>query len=351
MIQDFKDYSLLKHNTFGFDIKCSRFMSFTSVEELQQILNDIHSKPYIGRPLFIIGGGSNLVFTSDYSGTILHSQIGGKTIIAEKGNNVLLRIGSGENWDDTADYCTSHGWFGTENLALIPGDVGAAAIQNIGAYGVEIKNIIDKVEAIEIATGKEHVFTNEECQYGYRQSIFKNEFKDKFIITYVTLKLSTIFSPDLDYGNIRTELAAEGILSSPESTDYSKVTAEALRNAIIRIRRNKLPDPQETGSAGSFFMNPIIPQILYNRLIQKFPNMPHYTLPDGRLKIPAGWLIDQCGWKGQKLGKAGVYPKQALVLVNEGGATGIDIITLSNTIRKDVRNKFSIEIKPEANII
>lgn len=351
MIEEYKDYSLLKHNTFGFDVKCSRFIEFNSAQELQEALIHISSKRYEGRPLFVMGGGSNLVFTADYAGTIIHSAIHGKTKVAETDNEVFLRIGSGETWDDTVAYCTAHNWYGTENLSLIPGDVGAAAIQNIGAYGIEIKDFIDKVETIDIVTGEERTFSKKECQYAYRQSIFKKELKGKYIVTYVTLRLSKVFKPDLDYGNIRSELVAEGLLPTPESTDISKVTAQALRDAIIRIRRNKLPDPEEIGSAGSFFMNPIIPKSLYDRLIHRFPAMPHYLLNDGRVKIPAGWLIDQCGWKGKKLGKAGVYPKQALVLVNEGGATGIDIVTLSNTIRKDVRKKFDIEIMPEANII
>lgn len=351
MIQDYREHSLLKHNTFGFDVKCDRFIEFNSVEEAQEALKEINKPHYLGRPAFVIGEGSNLVFTADYAGTILHSAIHGKAIISRNDNEVLLRVGSGELWDDTAAYCTANGWYGTENLSLIPGEVGAAAIQNIGAYGVEIKDLIENVETIEIATGKERTFTNEECHYAYRQSIFKKELKGKYIVTYVTLKLATTFRPDLDYGNIRTELTAEGLLPTTASTDYSRVTAQALRNAIIRIRQNKLPDPKDIGSAGSFFMNPIIPRTLYDRLLKKFPNMPHYDLEDGRVKVPAGWLIDQCEWKGKQLGKAGVYPKQALVLVNEGGATGIDIVSLSNTIRKDVRKKFGIEINPEANII
>lgn len=350
-MQIYNHYPLLKHNTFGFDIKCSRFIAFSSVDELKQILEQIHSETYVGRPLFVIGGGSNLVFTADYGGTILHSEIKGRSEVSREKTDVLLRIGSGENWDEIAAYCTSQGWYGTENLSLIPGDTGAAAIQNIGAYGVEIKNIIEQVEAVEIATGKERIFTNEECRYAYRESIFKKELKGKYIVTYVTLRLSTTFKPDLEYGNIRSELTEEGILSSADSTDYSLVTGRKLREAIIRIRRNKLPDPEDIGSAGSFFMNPVIPSMLYDRLIKSFPQMPHYPMPDGRVKVPAGWLIDQCGWKGRQLGKAGVYPKQALVLVNEGGATGIDIVTLSNTIRKNVRKKFGIEITPEANII
>lgn len=351
MIKEYKNYSLLHHNTFGFDVKCSRFIAFSSKEELKEALKLVDTPDYCGRPPFILGGGSNLVFTADYAGTVLHSEIKGKEVVSEDENQVLLRIGSGENWDETAAFCTKKGWYGTENLSLIPGDTGAAAIQNIGAYGVEIKDLIDKVETIEIATGKERVFTNEECCYAYRKSIFKTELKGQYIVTYVTLKLAKTFHPDLDYGNIRSELLKEGLIPAIDSTDFSHITAKSLRDAIIRIRRNKLPDPAEIGSAGSFFMNPIIPRVLYDRMIAKYPDMPHYILENGRVKVPAGWLIDRCGWKGKRLGKAGVYSKQALVLVNEGGATGVDIVTLSNTIRKDIRKHFNIEITSEANII
>lgn len=351
MVKEYKNYSLLNHNTFGFDIKCSRFIEFESVNDLKEALREIDKPGYTGRPPFVIGGGSNLVFTADYAGTILHSAIRGREVVQEDDHEVLLRIGSGENWDETVAYCTTHGWCGTENLSLIPGDTGAAAIQNIGAYGVELKDLVDKVETVEISTGKDCAFTKAECRYAYRRSIFKEELKGRHIVTYVTLRLKKAFHPDLDYGNIRAELTQEGLLDAPESTDTSRITPQNLRNAIIRIRRNKLPDPAEIGSAGSFFMNPIIPRMLYDRLSAKYPDMPHYTMDDGRLKVPAGWLIDRCGWKGKQLGKAGVYPKQALVLINKGGATGIDIVTLSNTIRKDVRKRFNLEISPEANII
>lgn len=351
MIKEYINYSLLHHNTFGFDVKCSRFIEFSSIEGLKEALDRVDAPNYQGRPPFVIGGGSNLVFTADYAGTLLHSTIHGREVVAEDDREVSLRIGSGENWDETAAWCTAHGWYGTENLSLIPGDTGAAAIQNIGAYGVEIKDLVDKVETVEIATGKERIFTNAECHYAYRRSIFKEELKGKYVVTYVTLKLNKVFHPRLDYGNIRTELAKEGLLPAADSMDFSKVTAQGLRDAIIRIRRAKLPDPAEIGSAGSFFMNPIIPRMLYDRLTTRYPDMPHYELEDGRIKVPAGWLIDRCGWKGRQLGKAGVYPRQALVLVNEGGADGIDIVTLSNTIRKDIRRHFNIEITPEANII
>ncbi len=350
-MNEYNDYSLRPYNTFGFDVKCARFIELNSVDDVRHAVNLLKKPTYCNRPCFVMGGGSNLVFASDYGGTILHSQIKGHEVVKEEDGHVFLRVGSGENWDDTAAYCTQNHWYGTENLALIPGEMGAASIQNIGAYGAEIKDLIEKVEAVDLESGETKTFTQEECHYAYRKSIFKKEWKGRFLITYVTLKLSTRFQPDLDYGNIKAELVKEGLLASIEDKDYSKVTALHLREAVIRIRKAKLPDPKEIGSAGSFFMNPIIPTILYDRLIKRFPTMPHYALPDGKMKIPAGWLIEQCGWKGKRVGNVGVYPKQALVLVNWGGGTGIDIVALSNTIRKEVRRKFNIEIIPEANII
>ena len=227
-------------------------------------------------------------------------------------------------------------------MSLIPGEVGASAVQNIGAYGVEAKDIIVKVEAVEIATGKKVEFSNEDCQYGYRQSRFKNEWRNRFIITYVSYRLHKTFVPNMDYGNIRAALAERNI---------EQPTAMDLRNVIIDIRNAKLPDPKIEGNAGSFFMNPIVPKEKYLELAALYPNMPHYYMNEQYEKIPAGWMIDQCGWKGRTLGKAGVHDKQALVLVNRGGAEGKDIIQLCEAIQQDVFNRFGIEIHPEVNIV
>jgi UDP-N-acetylmuramate dehydrogenase len=257
--------------------------------------------------------------------------------------HVLLRCGSGETWDDIVDLCVSRGWYGAENLSLIPGDVGASAVQNIGAYGVEAKDLIVQVEAVEIATGNLHLFTNEECRYSYRQSRFKQDWRDHFFITHVTYRLSLTFEPHLDYGNIRTELEAKGYQQKP--------TAAQLRQVIIDIRNAKLPDPKFEGNAGSFFMNPVVTRQKYERLAALYPNMPHYTIDEEHEKIPAGWMIDQCGWKGKTLGRAGVHDRQALVLVNKGGATGDEIVHLCEQIRMDVYNRFGIEIQPEVNIV
>ena len=226
-------------------------------------------------------------------------------------------------------------------MSIIPGEVGASAVQNIGAYGVEAKDIIYKVEAVEIATGKLVVFDNADCEYSYRQSKFKHEWRDKYLVTHVVYRLSRSFTPDLDYGNIRSSLEKKGIASP---------TAQQLREVIIKIRNAKLPDPKVQGNAGSFFMNPIVEKAKYEELASQYLGMPHYTIDAEHEKIPAGWMIDHCGWKGKSLGKAGVHDKQALVLVNRGGATGADIVRLCETIQKDVKEKFGIEIHPEVNI-
>lgn len=337
-MKDIINYSLASHNTFGIDAKCSRFIEFSNVAEAKEAARNITEGH---TPLLIIGGGSNLLLTKDFNGTVIHSAIKGISSTFIDGG-VLVRCGSGETWDDIVATCVNNGWYGTENLSLIPGEAGASAVQNIGAYGAEVKDIIYKVEAVEIATGKSCFFTNEECQYAYRDSRFKHEWKNKYLITYVTYRLSTVFNSHLDYGNIRTELDKEGI---------HHPTARQLRNAIINIRNAKLPDPKVEGNAGSFFMNPIVSMEKFKALIAQYPDMPHYTVDDCHEKIPAGWMIDQCGWKGKTLGKAGVHSKQALVLVNKGGATGNDIVALCDRIRQDVHNKFGIDIHPEVNII
>jgi len=331
------NYSLLRHNTFGIDVICSKFIEFESVEELQNIVCNISENDM---PLLIIGGGSNLLLTGDYRGTVIHSAIKGHEIL-QTDDGVLIRCGSGEVWDDIVLFSVCNGWYGMENLSLIPGEVGASAIQNIGAYGVEAKDLIYKVEAVELATGNLVEFSNSDCLYSYRQSKFKKEWRDKYIITYVTYKLSKNYTPRLNYGNIRSKLLEMGIV---------KPSAVQLRNTIIDIRNSKLPDPKVEGNAGSFFMNPIVLTSKYEELAKKYDEMPHYKIDSEHEKIPAGWMIEQCGWKGKSLGNAGVHDKQALVLVNKGGATGKEILNLCRTIIADVKSKFDIDIYPEVNI-
>ena len=254
-----------------------------------------------------------------------------------------MEYGSGVVWDDVVAESVNNGWHGAENLSLIPGEVGASAVQNIGAYGAEAKDLIIRVEAVEIATGNIVTLSNDECQYAYRQSRFKHEWKNKYLVTHVVYRFSRNYSPDLDYGNIRHALEAKGIGGTP--------SPQQLRQTIIEIREAKLPDPKVTGNAGSFFMNPIVGRDVYEHLASQYENMPHYVVDADHIKIPAGWMIEQCGWKGKSLGRAGVHDKQALVLVNRGGATGNEVVTLYKRIIEDVKAKFGIEIHPEVNVI
>jgi UDP-N-acetylmuramate dehydrogenase len=262
-------------------------------------------------------------------------------VVSENEDEVLVRAGAGEVWDDFVAYTVEKGWYGAENLSLIPGEVGASAVQNIGAYGVEAKDLIVKVDTLEVETGKERVFGNEECGYAYRESVFKHALKGKYIVTHVTYRLFKKPSYRLDYGNVHSELEKRGC----------ELTLENVRQTIIDIRESKLPDPKVQGNAGSFFMNPIVPRPLFEELLGKYPSMPFYEVDAERVKIPAAWMIDQCGWKGKQLGRAGVHNKQALVLVNCGGATGQEIIALSEEIQRSVLDKFGVRISPEVNFI
>jgi UDP-N-acetylmuramate dehydrogenase len=337
-MKDIQNYSLLSHNTFGIEAKCRRYLEYTDIKEAQQVAAILRDADL---PYMIIGGGSNLLLTQDYDGIVVRSAIKGinsslSTLYPQ------LTCGSGEVWDDVVAYCVDHQLYGAENLSLIPGDVGASAVQNIGAYGAEVKDLITEVEAVEIATGDIRIFQNSECGYAYRQSRFKHEWKNRYLITHVTYLLQQAFEPHLDYGNIRAELERRGI---------GNPTARQLREVIIDIRNAKLPDPKVMGNAGSFFMNPIVPRAKYEQLAAQYEGMPHYTVDADHEKIPAGWMIDQCGWKGKSMGQAGVHDKQALVLVNRGGATGKEIVALCETIQRDVKEKFDIDIYPEVNII
>lgn len=327
----FEHYSLLHHNTFGINAQCRFFAEYSSELELSDILKS----SLITKPFFHIGQGSNLLFTKTFEGTILHSSILGYEVISENSQSTLLRIGAGEIWDDVVAYCVYQNLYGTENLSLIPGEIGAAAVQNIGAYGVELKDLIYSVEAIEIATGYKRLFSKEECKYNYRESIFKKELQNQFIITYVTLLLSKNEYYNLEYGNIKDAISVQNI------------TLQNVRQTIIDIRESKLPDPKVKGNAGSFFMNPYISKQHYDLLKDRFPTMPHYPVSETLVKVPAGWLIEHAGWKGKSVGNAGVHDKQALVLVNNGGATADEIVELSNQIRATVNEKFSIDLIPE----
>lgn len=328
-------------NTFGIDAKCETLLEPRSEEEFLDV-RTIVAEALAEKRLLIIGRGSNLLPTGDYEGVVLRSRIMGVEVVSESDDDVIIRCGSGETVDDIIQWCVDRGYYGMENLSLIPGEVGASAVQNIGAYGSEAKDVIDRVEAIEISNGEKVIISNADCEYSYRQSKFKNEWKNRFFITYVYYHLKKSFTANIDYGNIRQSLEQKGITTP---------TAQQLRDVIIEIRKEKLPDHEVEGNAGSFFMNPIVSKDKYLQLAALYDNMPHYIIDENHEKIPAGWMIDQCGWKGKTVGRAGVHARQALVLVNRGGATGEEIVNLCNMIRSDVKEKFGIEIYPEVNII
>lgn len=339
-----QDYcSLLDYNTFGIHAQARVLVSYDNVEELRQAL-ELYRSAYSDLPLLHIGAGSNLLFLSDYPGMVLHSNICGVELLAEEGDDVLVRVGAGVEHDAWVAEAVSKGWHGLENLSLIPGQVGASAVQNIGAYGVEVQSVIERVEGVSLATGDSHSWSKDQCAYAYRSSVFKGTLRGQYAITYVTYRLHHTFCPNLDYGALRSTLQARGIV--PES-----VTAEQLRETVIAVRKSKLPDPKVQGNAGSFFMNPVVERYVWNRLHAQYPNAPHYDVDDEHVKVPAGWLIEQCGWKGRALGNAAVHDKQALVLVNRGGATGADILALCDAIRSDVFSRFAIELHPEVNFI
>ena len=330
--------SLLPYNTFGMDVKASRFVEYASVEELRGLWNA--EREAVARALHI-GGGSNLLFASDYEGLILHSAIKGYTVVKETEEEVEVRVGAGEVWDDFVAYTVANGWYGAENLSLIPGEVGASAVQNIGAYGVEAKDLIVSVDTFGLETGEERRFMREECRYAYRESVFKQELKGKYAVTFVTYRLKKHPVFHLEYGNIRAELEKQGC----------QVDLENVRRIIIAIRQAKLPDPKVLGNAGSFFMNPVVTKMQFEALLAQYPDMPHYPVDDAHVKIPAGWMIDRCGWKGKRVGHAGVHEKQALVLVNCGGATGKEVMHLAEEIVASVRERFGVTIRPEVNYI
>ncbi len=338
-----RDYPLLPHNTFGIEAYARRFAVYDSADDLRQVLRRLPEEGP-GMPLLHIGGGSNLLFLSDFEGTVLHSAIGGIECVARDGGEARLRVGASVVWDDLVAFCVERGFYGLENLSSIPGEVGAAAVQNIGAYGAEAKDVIEAVETVDLRTGEAGTFDAAACGYAYRKSVFKEERRGRYAVTHVRFRLSTAFRPNLDYGGIREALRAGGV--RPE-----KAAARDVRRVVTAMRRAKLPDPKVWGNAGSFFMNPVVPRATFEAIRESYPDVPHYEADDGRVKIPAAWLIERCGWKGRSLGRAAVHDRQALVLVNLGGASGRDILALSEAVRADVQARFGIVIRPEVNII
>lgn len=335
-----ENINLLPYNTMGIEAHARYFLEIRETAELQVFLE---KKTFWEKEILVLGGGSNLLFTKDFEGIVLKNTILGITKLKEDSENVWLRVGAGENWHGFVKYCVEKNWGGVENLSLIFGTVGAAPIQNIGAYGVETKEVIESVEAIEIETGKTLFFSQNECEFGYRDSIFKRQLKNKVIITHVVFRLARNPIFRLSYGAIQEVLDKKGI---------SKPTIQAVSEAVIEIRQSKLPDPAVLGNAGSFFKNPEIPKAHFEDLKKQFPNIPAYASekPE-KMKIAAGWLIEQCAWKGKKVGNTGAHASQALVLVNYGGATGREIAELAQAIQESVLEKFAISLETEVNII
>jgi len=334
-----KNISLKPFNTFGIDVNARFFCSVKTIQELQQLLQNPH---FSDLPKLILGGGSNLLFTKAFDGLVIKLELKGIKAIKEDENHVWLQVGAGENWHEFVLHTISAGYAGLENLSLIPGTVGAAPLQNIGAYGVEVKESIEQLEALEVKNQQLHHFRNQECQFGYRLSIFKKELKGQFIILNVTFKLNKKTNFNISYGAIQDTL---------NEMQIEQISAKAVSDAVIKIRQSKLPDPAIIGNAGSFFKNPYISLNQLNNLQQSFPDLPFYPQSEKLVKIPAGWLIEKSGWKGKQLGNAGVHEKQALVLINKGNATGIEVKKLAEEIQSSVDDLFGIKILPEVNIL
>jgi len=345
-----ENVSLRPYNTFGLDVQARYFARFTSADALRQLLQ----LPQVqAANKLILGGGSNLLFTQDFAGVVLKNEIRGLEISSEDGETqtALVRAGAGESWHGLVEYALDQGLSGIENLSLIPGTVGAAPLQNIGAYGAELRDTFDHLEAVDLRTGELRVFAAGECGFGYRESVFKNVLKGQFVVTAVVLRLHrqarpSGYAPNVRYGAIADTLAELGITGEPTSRDVSR--------AVVHIRRSKLPDPAQIGNAGSFFKNPEISQAKFDHLKSEYPDLPGYPVPGG-MKVPAGWLIEKAGWKGMRRGPGtgthGVHDRQALVLVNHGGATGSEVRQLAEEIIASVRQQFGLELHPEVNIL
>ncbi len=333
------DVSLRPFNTFGMDVNCTELCEITNEDIARKI---ILSSKFKNKSFVILGGGSNVLFTDNFEGLVLLNKIEGLYILFENDKEVVVEVGAGVGWHDFVLYCIAQNWGGVENLSLIPGSVGASPMQNIGAYGVEVKDVFYELQALHLETGEIHYFKNEDCKFGYRESVFKNELKDKYLITRVTFKLTkNNHVLNTSYGAIEDELNNMGVEVS---------TIKDVSNAVIKIRQSKLPNPAEIGNAGSFFKNPVIGTEHLNHLISLYPNIVYYPVNEEEVKVAAGWLIDSLGWKGKTFGNYGVHKNQALVLVNYGGAKGKDILNLSEQIIQEVMGKYNIRLEREVNI-
>lgn len=327
--------SLKQYNSFGISSFADKIIECQSVEDIISSLNILVSSKY-----YILGGGNNILFDNEYHGIIIRPNIHGISIVNNNEKYIDIRVGAGEDWDSFVAYTVENNWGGLENLSLIPGTVGASPVQNIGAYGAEVKDCILNVEGLFVHSGCSFNYSREDCLFGYRNSIFKSRFKEDAIITYVTFRLSKHPQVNISYAPVRDAMAIRGTN-----------TIQAVREEIINIRNSKLPDPKITGNAGSFFKNPEVPLKTFEELKANYPNIPSFPLDNGDVKIPAAWLIDQCGWKGKSLGRAAVHHIQPLVLINNGDATADDILLLARTIISDIKNKFGIELNMEVNYV
>jgi UDP-N-acetylmuramate dehydrogenase len=333
--------SLKPYNTFGIDADARYWVDINTKEDLQTLLQ---LTEFINTPKLILGGGSNVLLRRNFDGLVVKINIQGIDVIREDNTHIYLRAGAGVTWHELVQFCVNHGYAGLENLSLIPGTVGAAPMQNIGAYGVELEQVFESLTAIDIATGDQRTFNHADCAFGYRESVFKRELKSQYIITAVTFQLNKQPIFHTRYGAIQETLTEMGI-------SEENLSIKAISEAVIRIRRSKLPDPAQIGNAGSFFKNPEISKIQFDELHATYPTMPGYPIGDNLVKIPAGWLIEQAGWKGYRSGDAGVHAKQALVLVNYGNATGDEILALAQQVQASVAEKFGVTISPEVNVI
>jgi UDP-N-acetylmuramate dehydrogenase len=335
-----QNISLKLYNTFGIDAIAAEFAEITEVDELLDMIKATklqHTKH------LILGGGSNILFTNDYDGLVIRISIGGIQVKETRNSHVLVKAGAGVVWDDLVRFCMDKGYGGIENLVMIPGSVGAGPIQNIGAYGVELKDTFHSLEAINIASGEMKVFEKQDCKFAYRDSIFKRDLKGEYVIISVTLLLQKDHIPDVSYGAIKEELMKMGL---DEQADI-----KAVGDAVTAIRQKKLPNPALIGNAGSFFKNPVVDEEKFNKMCNLHPDIPSYKSEDGSIKVPAGWMIEQCGWKGKILGNAAVHDKQALVLVNKGDATGRDVLMLAKKIKQSVFDRFDVMLEMEVNVV
>ncbi len=333
-----KNISLKAYNTFNIDVKASGYAEANSVAELIDFVKEGHLRD---NNVLILGGGSNILFSGDFDGLVIRNRIEGIEVKEQGTDMVLVKAGAGVVWDDLVHYCIDRGYGGIENLVLIPGSVGASPIQNIGAYGVELKDVFHSLEALDVNTGEVRSFGKEECAFAYRDSIFKKGLKGKYIILSVSLLLSRDHDPDVSYGAILDELKAMGV---------DRPGIREVGEAVTAIRRRKLPDPEEVGNAGSFFKNPVITEKKYHEIRNRYPDMPSYKGEPGLVKVPAGWMIEQCAWKGQTLGNAAVHDRQALVLVTKGNATGKEVLRLARRIKASVFDEFGIDLEMEVNV-